>query len=392
MRFLFETYRQHHDEGIAAHKAGDYPKARVHYLMAAKYLCALAKETEAEFKQQRLTKAQRLIDIAKELEGKKVQRHGGTEAQSGWDSIKKGRRIAVEDEEESKADKWVVSNPPKTSFEDVAGLEDVKNLISLRVIYPLEHPEISLRVIYPLEHPEVTERFGKRAGGGVLLYGPPGTGKTMMARAIACELDATFMSVKCSDIMSKWVGSAEKHIQELFAAAQSHPRCVVFMDETESIVSKRGGGSTVMNRVIPEFLAQVDGLEKRENMLLLLGATNRPWDMDRAALRPGRFDELIYVPLPDEKARLKMLGINFKDVPKAEDVDLVRLAGRLAGYSGADIKGFTEAVTDLPYQRQIETGAEQVVTAEDIEKALQRVRPSVDEKMLTRYEKYRKSH
>ena len=375
MRFLFETYKQHHDEGIAAHKAGDYPKARMHYLMAAKYLCAQAKETEVEFKQQRLKKAQRLIDIAKELEG----REKATKGSDAWDSIKKGRRIPVGDEEESKADKWVVTNPPKTSFNDVAGLEDVKKLIKLRVIYPLEHPE-------------VTKRFSKRAGGGVLLYGPPGTGKTMIARAIACELDATFMSVKCSDIMSKWVGSAEKNIQELFAAAQSYPRCVVFMDETESIVSKRGGGSTVMNRVIPEFLAQVDGLEKRQNMLLLLGATNRPWDMDKAALRPGRFDELVYVPLPDEAARLKILELNFKDAPRAEGINLGEIANQLEGYSGADIKGFIEAVTDLPYQRQIETGVEQIVTAEDIEKALKRVRPSVDEKMLARYEKYRQSH
>jgi transitional endoplasmic reticulum ATPase len=379
MRFLFETYKQHHDEGIAAHKAGDYPKARMHYLMAAKYLCAMAKETETEFRDQRLKKAQRLIDIAKELERRKAQRYRGTKAQGGWDSIKKDPRIAVEDEEESKADRWVVTNPPKTSFEDVAGLEDVKKLISLRVIYPLEHPE-------------VTERFGKRAGGGVLLYGPPGTGKTMIARAIACELDAIFMSVKCSDIMSKWVGTAEKHIQELLAAAQSYPRCVVFMDETESIVSKRGGGSTVMNRVIPEFLAQVDGLERRENMLLLLGATNRPWDMDEAALRPGRFGEQIYVSLPDEKARLRILELSLKDVPKAADVDLVQLADRMAGYSGADIKGFTEAVTDLPYQRQIETGAEQFVTAEDIDKALQRVRPSVDAKALMKYDKYHHAH
>jgi transitional endoplasmic reticulum ATPase len=368
MRFLFETYKSHHNEGIEAHKKGDYPKARMHYLMAAKYLCAMAKETDAEFKQERLKKAQRLIDIAKELENKrKVQR--------GKDA--KAQRVPVDDEEETKADKWIVTNPPKTSFNDVAGLDDVKKVIQLRVIYPLQHPDI-------------TQKFKKRAGGGVLLYGPPGTGKTMIARAIACELDATFMSVKCSDIMSKWVGSAEKNVRELFSTARSYPRCVVFMDETEAIVAKRGSDSTVMNRVIPEFLSQVDGLEKRENMLLLLGATNRPWDMDEAALRPGRFDEMIYVPLPDEKARLKMLEISFKDIPMAEDINLGELANRLEGYSGADIKGFAETVTDLPYQRQIETGQEQIVTAEDIEKALQKARPSVDTRMLARYEIYRK--
>jgi len=378
MRFLFETYKQHHDEGIKAHKEGDYPEARMHYLMAAKYLCALAKETDTEFKDQRLKKAQRLIDIATELEGK--QPASKAAGKSGWDSIKRDRQVPVaEDEEESKASKWVVANPPKTSFNDVAGLEDVKEIIRLRVIYPLEHPE-------------VTERFSKKAGGGVLLYGPPGTGKTMIARAIACELDAVFMSVKCSDIMSKWVGSAEKHIQELFEAARSYPRCVIFMDETESIVSKRGGGSTVMNRVIPEFLAQVDGLEKHESMLLLLGATNRPWDMDAASLRPGRFGEQIYVHLPDVKARLKILEMNFADVPKAEDIDIDQLAERLEGYSGADIKGFVEVTTDFPYQRQIKSGDEQTVTTDDIEKALQKVKPSVDAKMLAKYENYRESH
>jgi transitional endoplasmic reticulum ATPase len=378
MRFLFETYKQHHDEGIAAHKLGDYPKARMHYLMAAKYLCALAKETDAEFKQQRLKKAQRLIDIAKELEGKeKVQRIKGAKAQSSKGAG--AQSVPVDEETEAKAEKWIVTNPPKTSFDDVAGLDDVKKIITLRVIYPLRHPE-------------VTQKFKKRAGGGALLYGPPGTGKTMIARAIACELDATFMSVRCSDIMSKWVGSAEKNVCELFSAAKKYPRCVIFMDETEAIVARRGGDSTVMNRVIPEFLSQVDGLEKRENMLLLLGATNRPWDMDEAALRPGRFDELIYVPLPDEKARLKMLEMNFADVPKADDIGLGELAKRIEGYSGADIKGFTEAVTDSPYQRQIETGQEQIVTADDIEKALQKIRPSVDARMLARYENYRQSH
>ena len=213
----------------------------------------------------------------------------------------------------------------------------------------------------------------------------------LISRAIACELDAVFLSVKCSDIMSKWVGSAEKNIQELFAAARQHERSVIFMDETEAIVSKRGGGSTVMDRVIPEFLAQVDGLERHDTMLLLLGATNRPWDMDEAALRPGRFDALIYVPLPDTPARLKMLQINFTDVPIAEDVGLEDLAERADGYSGADIKGFCEAVTDYPYQRQIETGQDQVVTLADIDQALRRVRPSVNQKQLARYEKYRQS-
>ncbi|MCU0916794.1 MAG: ATP-binding protein [Planctomycetes bacterium] len=376
--FLFDTYKQHHDEGIAAHKAGDYPKARLHYLMAAKYLCALAKEAGAEFKQERLKKAQRLMEIARELEGRQVQRHKGAKGGDAWDSVRHVPKVPTEDdEEEAQGERWIVSDPPKTSFEDVAGLEDVKRAINLRVIYPLRHPE-------------ATSRFRKRAGGGVLLYGPPGTGKTMIARAVACELDAAFFSVKCSDIMSKWVGTAERNIKELFASARGRPRSVIFMDETEAIVSRRGGGSTVMDRVIPEFLAQVDGLEKRENMLLLLGATNRPWDMDEAALRPGRFDELIYVPLPDKPARLKILELNLQGVPRAADVILDELAERVDGYSGADIQGFTAVVTDYPYQRQIETGQEQMVTRQDVAQALGRAKPSVNDKMLARYEQYRR--
>jgi len=383
--FLFDTYKQHHDEGIAAHRAGDYPQARLHYLMAAKYLCTLAKEAEGQFKAERLKKAQRLIEMAKELEGQGekgkgtgAQRHKGTKGLDGWDSGGRAPKAPVRDDEDEPAgERWIVSDPPKTSFEDVAGLEEVKKAINLRVIYPLRHPE-------------ATSRFRKRAGGGVLLYGPPGTGKTMIARAIACELDAAFFSVKCSDIMSKWVGSAERNIKELFSSARQRERSVIFMDETEAIVSRRGGGSTVMDRVIPEFLAQVDGLEKQESMLLLLGATNRPWDMDEAALRPGRFDELIYVPLPDKPARVKIIEISLKDVPIGEDVLLDELAERLEGYSGADIKGFTAVVTDYPYQRQIETGQDQVVTKEDVEQALRRVRPSVNDKMLARYEQYRR--
>lgn len=378
-RFLFDTYKQHHDEGIAAHRAGDYPQARLHYLMAAKYLCALARDADTEFRAERLKKAQRLIEIAKELEGRQGQGHKRGKDGDAWDSVRRVPKVqAGEDEQEPQGDRWIVSDPPKTSFDDVAGLEDVKKVISLRVIYPLRHPE-------------ATSRFRKRAGGGVLLYGPPGTGKTMIARAIACELDAAFFSVKCSDIMSKWVGSAERNIKELFDSARRHERSVIFMDETEAIVSKRGGGSTVMDRVIPEFLAQVDGLEGRENMLLLLGATNRPWDMDEAALRPGRFDELIYVPLPDKPARWKILELNLQGVPAAEDVQLDGLADRLEGYSGADIKGFVAVVTDYPYQRQIETGQDQVLTLADVDLALNRVRPSVDGRMLARYETYRKN-
>ena len=165
MRFLFETYKKYHEKGLNCHKNGHFSEARTNYLLAAKYLCSMAQESDDDLKQARLQKAQRLIEVAKGLEGKSPATAG------------KGAAVSVEEKESPESgEKWVVTNPPAVNFADVVGLEDVKRIIELRVIYPFRHPE-------------VTERFGKKAGGGVLLYGPPGTGKTLIARAIANELE-----------------------------------------------------------------------------------------------------------------------------------------------------------------------------------------------------------
>jgi transitional endoplasmic reticulum ATPase len=263
-------------------------------------------------------------------------------------------------------------------MDDVAGLEEVKAAIRKRVIYPFQHPE-------------VTRKYRKQAGGGVLLYGPPGTGKTMIAKAIASEVDATFFSVKCSDVMSKWVGQAERNVSRLFEAARGRERAVVFLDETEAIVAKRGGDSTVMNRVIPEFLAQVDGLEGRPGGPLLLGATNRPWDMDDAALRPGRFGELIYVPLPDVVARRQIVAAALKGILLAEQIDVGAIAAQAEGYSGADSVALCEAAKDGPYEREIDSGLPQRLEVADLADAFRRVRPSVSPAQLRRYEKFQQT-
>ncbi len=365
--FLFETYKRHLEEGVRSHEAGKATDARFHYLMAAKYLLALAGKGEAAFVQTRKSQAERLVAAADSLKAEVESRAGPGGAS--------GRGLLASDEEERPAARWLLDERPSVRLDDVHGLEDVKAAVRRRIIYPFLHPDVA-------------ERYKKRRGGGVLLYGPPGTGKTMLARAVAGEVEAAFYSVRASDIMSKWVGAAEKNMRDLMEDASSRERAVVFLDEVEAIVSRRGRGSTVMDRLIPEFLSLVDGVEERKGAVLLLGATNRPWDMDEAALRPGRFDELIHVGLPDAAAREAILRHELEGVPLDPDVDPAEIAQRLEGFSGADIVGLAQRITDFPYEREIETGEKQRVTPEDVEKATSQSRPSASVKMLARYERF----
>ena len=370
-RFYLESFERHRRRAMNAHRRGDAPTARAELLRAAEMLYKLAGLATGELRDVRRRRAQELVNIAKSLSAE--ERAPTTGARHS--AAAPGRE--EKDEDAPDARRWIVSAAPDVTMDDVAGLEDVKATIRKRVIYPFQHPE-------------TTRKYRKRAGGGVLLYGPPGNGKTMIAKAIAAEVNAVFFAVKCSDIMSKWVGEAEQNLKALFDAAREHPRAVIFLDETEAIVSKRGGGSTVMNRVIPEFLAQVDGLQGPQSGLLLLGATNRPWDMDEAALRTGRFGELIYVPLPDLAARRHIVAAALTGIPLADGVDFDALARATDGYSGADLIGLCEAAKDAPYEREITTGTPQQLEPADLEDALQRVRPSISVRSLARYESFRR--
>jgi transitional endoplasmic reticulum ATPase len=217
-------------------------------------------------------------------------------------------------------------------FADVAGLEDVKQ-------------DIRLKMIYPFEHPELAEKFGVKPGGGVLMYGPPGTGKTMLAKATAGEIDATFFRISPADVLSKWVGEAEQNIKKLFDAAAGEKRSIIFIDEIEALVpARRDDGSSVMQRVVPQILQGVEGFDKKAGRpILLMGATNVPWQLDPAILRPGRFDEKVYIPLPDLPARRKMLEIYMAHRPVAANVDLDAIAVKLDGYSGADRSNFRKS-------------------------------------------------
>jgi transitional endoplasmic reticulum ATPase len=360
MRIHLERFEAEKRAFEKAWKRGERAEAREHLLMASKYLFLAAEKAKAEKREELAARAARLGELARSIEVGQAVPTASTQ-----DS----------DEDATKASRWKLERKPNVKFSDVAGLEEAKEYLKNRVINPMKHPEIGAK-------------FKKRPGGGLLLYGPPGTGKTMLGKAIANEIDASFFSVRCSDVISKWVGESEKNIRGLFEAARAEGRAVIFLDEVEALIPKRGGQSTVMNRVVPEFLSQLDGIEDRDSCLLLVGATNRPWDLDEAALRPGRFDGMVYVSLPNSEARRRIFEREIKGVPLAGNVDLASLASALERYSGADIKGICEAATDLPFEREVSTGEPQKLTPTDLQKVIARRKPSVTEKALKKYESY----
>ncbi len=365
MKFKLETFERYKEKGIQKLRNEEWKEAKYYLLKAAEYLFEVAQESQGRIREQRIKNAQKLLKLAKKIDENRAKKK---------ESRKKGIS-ATEKDDEIQASKWILTTKPNISFADVAGLDDVKRIIRKRVIYPFLFPE-------------QTQKFKMTIGGGILLYGPPGTGKTFIAKAIAAEIDAAFFCLNPSDIMSKWVGEAEKNVAQLFEEVKKFPKAVVFLDEVEALISRRGGGSTVMNRVIPEFLAHLDGMNEKKNCLLFLGATNRPWDIDEAAMRTGRFTEIIYVGLPDFKARLKILEINLKDVPVSDDIDFAEIAKLLEGYSGADIKGICQSAKEPPYEREITSGNAHQIQMPDFLKAIEKRRPSVDAKTLQKHKEF----
>ncbi len=251
------------------------------------------------------------------------------------------------------AQQWIVKEKPQIRFDDVAGLDDVKE-------------EIRLKMIYPFAHPELAEKFAIRAGGGLLLYGPPGTGKTMLAKATAAEIDATFFRISPANVLSKWVGEAEQNLKKLFDAAAAETRSIIFIDEIEALIpARRDEGSSVMQRVVPQILQGMEGFdEQSSDAILFMGATNVPWQLDPAVLPPGRFDQKIYIPLPDLAARRKMLDLYLAMRPLAPSVDLNVAAHRLDGYSGADIKYICDRAATIPFLQSVVQGQEEEITSQ----------------------------
>jgi transitional endoplasmic reticulum ATPase len=238
----------------------------------------------------------------------------------------------------------------------------------------------------PLTHPEAFRRIGIRPARGFLLYGAPGTGKTLLAKATARESNANFIATKSSDLLSKWYGESEQQIARLFARARQVAPTVIFIDEIDSLVPARGGGlgePQVTERVVNTILAEMDGLEELNNVVVI-GATNRPSLIDPALLRPGRFDELIYVAPPDTAGRRRILAIHTEGMPLADDVDLESLAQRTERFTGADLEDLVRRAGLNALRRGLDANQ---VTKTDFDEALSGTRASVTEQMLGEYDR-----
>ena len=335
---------------IEKEKKKEYGGARNYYLMGAKAIIEAAKRSPKELKKSRIEKADRLTERA--------------------------RRLPKAIEEKVAREETVIQllEKPKITFNEVAGLQNVKEKIKDLVITPFSYPELA-------------KKWKIRTGGGVLLYGPPGTGKTLIAKAVAGELDADFFYIKASDIMSKWVGQSEKKVAELFAIARESSKAVIFIDEIDALLPKRTGQtSTVMARVVPQFLAEMDGVDSKNDKILLMAATNVPWNLDEAVLRPGRFDFKCYISLPDLEARKKIIELNL-DVPMEESFDFDKLARLIEGYSGADIRLICDEAKRMMFRREI-NGEENILKSGHVSEIIGQVKPSVNEKMLKKYNEF----
>src|SRR3954467_14008889 len=368
----WDTFERYQQKGLDARRAGQWDSARIYLLEAARAMLELSKTAQGEeLKEARRQMSAKLLELARDcdLAKKENRRQTGPSRRTGG-----GNEKASESEGGSSADQWVVKEKPSLRFDDVAGLDDVKE-------------DIRLKMIYPFQHPQLAEKFDIPPRGGVLMYGPPGTGKTMLAKATAGEIDATFFRISPADVLSKWVGEAEQNIKKLFDAAAAEERSIIFIDEIEALVpARRDEGSSVMQRVVPQILQGVEGFDKKAGRpILLMGATNVPWQLDPAILRPGRFDEKVYIPLPDLAARRAMLDMYLGKRPVDDGVNLDALAQQLDGYSGADIKYICDRAATIPFLQTVATGSESEITLQILQDAVGDTQRSVTPDMLRRF-------
>ncbi len=268
---------------------------------------------------------------------------------------------------------------PDIGWKDIGGLKDIKERLKEAVEWPIKYPDAFIKL-------------GIKPPKGVLLFGPPGTGKTLLAKAVAHESEANFISVKGPEVLSKWVGESEKAIREIFKKAKQSAPTVVFFDEIDAIASTRGVevGTKVSERVLNQLLTEMDGLEELHNVLII-AATNRPDILDPALLRPGRFDKILLVQAPDEEARLEIFKVHTRNMPLADDVNLKELAKETDNFSGADIEALCREAALYAIREAVHKNEDfdkKKVERRHFKKAIKHVRPSINREMIKSYEQF----
>merc|ERR1712003_464822 len=239
---------------------------------------------------------------------------------------------------------------PNIKWDDIGGLEETKR-------------QLQEMILYPIDHPEKFEKFGQTPGRGVLFYGPPGCGKTLLAKAVASECSANFVSIKGPELLTMWFGESEANVREVFDKARAAAPCVLFFDELDSIGVARGSSGGAGDRVMNQLLTEIDGVGVKKNVFFI-GATNRPELLDEALLRPGRLDQLIYIPLPDLPARQNILESTLKKSPIAPNVPLSFVAQKTEGFSGADLAELCQRAAKAAIRDAI--AAEELKTDDDM--------------------------
>lgn len=364
-----EAYKSFYQQAKDYYNQGDISAARDTFLKAAELANDISVHaTSYDVKMEYHKLAVKIVEFVKKecVHKKAVTEAAPEEAPERSQTIKSKEKVGKDN---------------KITFADVAGLEDVKE-------------QIRFKVISPMRRPELAEKYKIKAGGKILLYGPPGTGKTFIARAIAGEVNAKFFAVNCQDLISKYMGDSSKQLDSLFIEAEKYDKAIIFFDEFDSVASKRGDGAggvdAEMARFVATFLTKVDGFKPSFNkMLLLIAATNRPWALDSAMLRGGRFDTQIYVGVPDQAARGFLVHKVLDGIERDDDVDLSKLAWALEGYGGGDVTAICERIKLEPYKREVSSGIPQKITRDDCNKVLTNSRNVITQEEIDKFTAYR---
>src|SRR5436190_6323717 len=300
--------------------------------------------------------------LEKELHGRAPQPEAKSEPEKVTVTGPSWAPEGDEEEDKSAADSADVERPNLT-FADIGGMDRIKE-------------EIRMKIIHPLANPQLFKAYGKKIGGGVLLYGPPGCGKTLLSRATAGEIKASFISIGIHQILDLYLGNSEKNLHQLFELARTHAPAVLFFDEVDALAAdrndlKRSAGRTLIN----QFLAEMDGNVGNNDGLLILGATNAPWHLDPAFRRPGRFDRILFVPPPDEPARAAIIEVMAREKPMHK-LDPAKIAAKTKDFSGADLKAVFDVAIERSLARAMQENRVIPLGTDDLLKSAKDVKPS----------------